>query len=371
MRWTYVATLLLSASVTTAAPSGTSGEALRSEITSLVRDLDAVSARGTERNEGPVRFEGIAWESPEGTIGGTSLLGAYLASEIAGAESRTHRIVSGPESVGERGLVGSLLGGSFARLKDGIRVTLRLFDEASGLKVSEVSRVLGFDLFPASALDGIEPPDAGNLRALAGLVEQYVGKNKSAFGLRVSTDRGKHAAYQEGESLAVYVEAEKDCHVRLYHVSWRDRTLTLIHPNRFSRDDEVRGGTVHRIPADTGEFMFEVSKPYGVDAILAVASETPFADDAEIASGWDGSSSGRAGRATPSLTGEQAVQYESGYVVETRIDESRLKGVLDRGLVIRPSTAGRQAPSSADGGEGVARAVCYFTTVPDLLRVLH
>lgn len=334
---------------------------LQREIDALVQQLDSVADRGGNERSGPTRVEGIAWESSDGQAFGTSALGAYLDQRVGESYSRRHPVTPLEDAVGQRGLFGTLLGGAFRPLSDGIRLTLKLIDSASGQTLSEASKVLATDLFPAKVLQGIQPPDPDNLRSLGSLVEQTIGEAGSAFGLRVSTDRGKHAAYAEGEPVSVFVESERDCYVRLYHISWKEKRMTLIFPNRYARDDFVEGGVIRRIPSDPRAFAFEAAPPYGVDAIVAVASEAPFPDDAQVASGWD--------RENGAEEGDTGLEDEGGYLVGRGIDAGRLEDVLRRGLVIRPGqdvAPSRENALTSEGSGGLARASCYFATVKNL-----
>lgn len=342
---------------------------LQKEIGALLVQLETVATRdGKATSRGPTRLEGIAWESPDGLAFGTSGLGAYLDRQVGAVFSRTHDIDSRDGVLGTRGGLGKLISGAFRPVAGGIRLTLRLIDELSDQKISEVSKVFGLDLFPAAALEDMEPPDSGNLLSLGNLVEQALGRSESAFDLRIRTDRGKHAAYVEGEVLSVFVEAERDCHVRLYHVSWKNRRMTLIHPNQFDRDDTVRAGVVRRIPSDPETAVFEVAPPYGVDAIVAVASETPFADEEEIASRWESGEDPPEDSSSEGSEGDD-LEYEDGYLVENNVDERSVEMVLERGLVVRP---GRQRHDGIDtaflagDSKAVARASCYFATVKKL-----
>ena len=364
------AALLVALPPNAGAGTDKSGSAkLQKEIDALVVQLESIASRGEKAaRSGPTRLDGIAWESPEGLTVGTSGLGDYLNRQVGEAYSQRYSVASRTGGVGSRGSWGKLLSGAFRRVAGGIRLTLQLIDGMSDKKLSEVSKVLGFDLFPPELLQSIEPPDSESLLSLGRLVEESIG-SESAFGLRVWTDRGKNAAYAEGEALSVFLEAERDCHVRLYHVSLKDRRLTLIHPNQHARDDFVSGGAVVRIPSDPNAVVFEVAKPYGVDAIVAVASEAPFADEEQVSSEWDSAE----GPMPNSNEGDaDDLQYEDGYVFEDSLESDGIKGVLDRGLLVRPGNERNDETGATEGSnavvesEGIARASCYFATVKKL-----
>ena len=120
------------------------------------------------------------------------------------------------------------------------------------------------------------------------------------------------------------------------------------------------------------EAVFEVVPPYGVDAIILVASVSPFTDGAILASQWEEEE----GDGDPSDSEDFTVAGD--YLVQTDIDTTRLEGVVAKGLLVRPMDPERD---SSPDGSGVSqiigslsavadvkttRATCYFTTLPRL-----
>jgi hypothetical protein len=264
------------------APS--SNRVLEREVDGLVRQLLASPGAkpGHTMPADALRYEGMAWESgPDGPVG-TSGLGVRLDGAVKGAlASRGIAPATGP-SVGSKGIGGTLLRGSFHVLKSGVGLTLSLVNSQTGQVLSEARRMLSPGALTSLPVEQYLPPGAGNARQLVQLVRESFAGGSSAFGLRISTDKGEQAAYYEGEALHVSVQADRDCYLRLYHISGSERALTLVFPNRNDRNSFVPAGSVKLIPSAGAGTTFEVSKPYGVDALIAVASAEPFDDDAWV-----------------------------------------------------------------------------------------
>jgi len=348
---------------------------LREMVDELYKGVAASGAKGTQTQT--VRLEGVGWETPDGHIGGTSALGAYLGERLGIALSEKSEILSPSETRGAKGFFGTIVRAIYKISKAGVRLTLRMIDGSSGGVVSEVTRELGYEIFPGVGASDTTPPQSGEAEALAALVDKSVGGRSSDFGLRVSTDRGTYGSYVEGEKLTVLVEAEKDCYVRVYHVAWEERTFTLLFPNKMEPEGFLSAGQVRRIPGPGMGYSFEVAKPYGVDAIIAVASAEPFEDQEKVSSRL--SDEGETADTTSS--GVDSVDTTNDYVEEKGVDEERFEEIVAKGLIIKeePGSSGLggvtdfrsqslvPATQSPLGSSGKARATCYFVTIKKLL----
>jgi hypothetical protein len=248
-----------------------------------------------------------------------------------------------------------ILRGAFQVLKTGVRLSLSVMDAQTGRVLSEAQRLLSPAALTGLAADELAPPDAASAVQLAQLIEQSFGGATSGFRLSVSTDRGSNAAYLNGERLRVLVASDRDCHLRLYHVSWRDRTLTLVFPNRSEPDGFLPAGVARTIPAEDARAVFEVSPPYGVDAIVAVASEAPFADDAFVASALG---TGAAAPGSIAYPTDEGVEPAGEYLAARGIDSTRVHRALAKGLLVRHLEPDPAAAGAGDGSE-------YPTTHPD------
>jgi hypothetical protein len=300
--------------------------------------------------------------------------------------SKESTLIPPEEADGSKGIFGSIVRGGYKLVRSGVSLTLVLLDRNSGNLLSAVTRVIEREVFPGMTEADIVPPDADDAGALAAMVRNVLGELSSGFDLRVSTDKGGFGAYKVGDDLSIFLESEKDCHVRVYHFSWDDRQLTLIFPNRVEQDGSLKAGEVRRIPGESEEYALEVTEPYGVDVIVAVASLEPFEDEETLLSRWLGGSKS-AGRGPG-----QEEQVGGDYFVESGVDAERFGEVMAKGLIVREGAGSQQGDTSgfvqlggSAGSEsdslrpsrlqsfmsslelsGRARATCYFVTIRKL-----
>jgi hypothetical protein len=79
-------------------------------------------------------------------------------------------------------------------------------------------------------------------------------------------------SYRVGDPLRIFFYAEKDCYLNLIDFGTSGRAR-VIFPNRYQRDNFVRGGTVIEIPGRRDdEFRYTVGGPRGVERLKAIAS---------------------------------------------------------------------------------------------------
>lgn len=356
---------------------------------SLVQTLlvRAAQSAGSSSPLSGIRFAGVAWDAGDGLSAGTSALGLRIDGAVEGA-----LVAQGAAAeAGSKGVGGRVLRGAFQVLKSGVKLTLSVVDSQSGGILAEVQSLLKPSSLAGIATEALLPPDHTNARLLAQLLQDTLGDTPAAFGIRVTTDRGENGAYFEGDRLHAVVEVDRDCYLRLYHISWSERALTLIFPNRSELNSFLPAGSRRQIPDDRNGAVFEVAKPYGVDAIVAVASTQPFADDAQVTAHLSGGSPGVPGSGSMPAAG--GVVGAGPYLTQPGVSESQARGVFARGLVVHhqdPAGAGVAAGGFANAGTAaqippgtlpadppawspaaalpvpaaLARAVCYFTTLP-------
>ena len=315
---------------------------MQKQVDELVGQLFAGATSGPRGRTptGAIRFDGIAWETGEGVSAGTSQLGLTLDQALTSALTGRRMVVAPGSLAGSKGIGSTLLRGGFQVLKSGVQLSLMLVDANSGQVISKAQRLMNPANFISLAQEEMLPPDAANARLLARLIGGSLGGASTAGGLQVSTNRGPQGAYAEGETLQVLVESDRDCYVRLYHISWSDRALTLVFPNRSDTDSYLAAGTLKSIPAQGTGVVFEVSKPYGVDALIAISSAAPFEDEAMVAAGLGGAT------AIPSSGAAKGVTRVGDFLTRQGISEAQAKGVLAKGLLVRLPEGG--APVAAD-----------------------
>lgn len=120
-----------------------------------------------------------------------------------------------------------------------------------------------------------------NAADLARQDEAFGREGVRDFGLEVWVDRGFGGTYREGEALIVFVRAERDCYVKLIHVSV-DGSMQLIFPNKFEIGNQLEAGRIYKIGGPGYGFAFTMKPPFGAETIRAVASTYQFADIAGV-----------------------------------------------------------------------------------------
>ncbi len=329
-------------------PSGQAAAALSSSDASLQKEIDAMvvevlaranqGTRSVESNV-PTKFEGVAWDAGEGLSAGTSRYGTQLNQAILASLS-DHGVPVQPVGVTGRSLGGRLLKGGFRILKTGLELSLAVVEAGTGQQLSKVTKLLRTSMaVVAGDIESVLPPGSENLKSLIRLVKASLATGPAPFGLRVSTDRGAHGAFTVGEKLHVLVESDRDCYLRLYHVSWTDKSMTLVFPNEADTNPLIKAGSLKVIPAEGSGVSFEAAEPTGVDALVAIASEQPFEDEPLVAAQLGGSAS------TPASQTRE-VQRVGPYLVAQGVSEQRARQIMTRGLFVRVPKA--EAPSGSN-----------------------
>jgi len=83
--------------------------------------------------------------------------------------------------------------------------------------------------------------------------------------------------YRVGDIVEFTLTVDVDCYVTVINVS-ADGTIAIVFPNRFDRDNRVKGGVPYRIPPrrarDEG-FELRATPPFGDDLTIAIATKEP------------------------------------------------------------------------------------------------
>ncbi|MBI5568366.1 MAG: DUF4384 domain-containing protein [Desulfomonile tiedjei] len=91
--------------------------------------------------------------------------------------------------------------------------------------------------------------------------------------VKLWTDRKR---YRIGEPVRFYFYSERDCYLNLVSFGSSGK-VRVIFPNRFQKDNFVRGGKVVEIPTNReDEFMFRVEGPAGRESVRAIATRNKY-----------------------------------------------------------------------------------------------
>ena len=92
-----------------------------------------------------------------------------------------------------------------------------------------------------------------------------------------SSDSQSVPDYQVGDPIRIYTSVSRSAYVYLFNVD-PDGNVMLILPNNYSGGSNyLFAGEVKAFPSDQDAFTFDIAAPYGLNKVLALASETPLA----------------------------------------------------------------------------------------------
>ena len=77
--------------------------------------------------------------------------------------------------------------------------------------------------------------------------------------------------YRPGESVALTVETNQDSYIWVFDTGTSGR-VHQVFPNKFAKDNFVRGGQPITLPAADAKYRFVASEPTGVELLTVIAS---------------------------------------------------------------------------------------------------
>jgi hypothetical protein len=162
---------------------------------------------------------------------------------------------------------GFILTGSYWEEKDKLKVTALLRDDTSGDAIASVSCFIplasleqsGVDFKPENYKDAMT-----NMKMFA--KDELKG---GELQVEVLTNKGKDGQiYSEGETLKLFVRANRECYVRfIYHLA--DGSKVLLLDNYYINRDKVN--QVYELP-----YTFECAEPFGVETLQVNAQTEMF-----------------------------------------------------------------------------------------------
>ncbi|HOV14086.1 MAG TPA: DUF4384 domain-containing protein, partial [Spirochaetota bacterium] len=98
------------------------------------------------------------------------------------------------------------------------------------------------------------------------------------FNIRIWPNKGDNATYKDGEYLIPYFISNKDCYVRVYLIG-ADGNAMMVFPNFYNKNNFIQKNKIYKIgDPKFSSFLIELTKPYGCEMLVAVASSTEFQD---------------------------------------------------------------------------------------------
>lgn len=152
-----------------------------------------------------------------------------------------------------------------------IRIRISLTDLATGGLISETHYAIPEEALPKKI--SVVPSTAAVQTASS--LNSLISEQAKDFVLSLSTDRGKGAAYKDGEKLVLLVSSSRDAYLKIYHVD-ANGVAQRIWPNRFGGSGRIRAGQAMTFPGPSDGFEYILGRPYGTEYIKAIASILPF-----------------------------------------------------------------------------------------------
>jgi uncharacterized caspase-like protein len=151
---------------------------------------------------------------------------------------------------------------------------------------------------------------------------------RTDFPLTVWPDK---STYRDGESMRIYVRADKDCYLRLYH---RDveGNVQLIFPNPWQQDNRVKAKQPVAVPDAKASFQFTAAAPFGSEIVIAVASTSQFAD-------------------------LEKVQWKPGEFIDYGAGPAAFAGIKTRGMKVGAARSDASPPSQFSEAEAIIRVM--------------
>lgn len=110
--------------------------------------------------------------------------------------------------------------------------------------------------------------------AAAALAVANAQVQATALQVKAALDRGDGGIYRKGDRLHVFVQASRDCHLKVLYRQV-DGKQVVIFPNRYHPDAFVRKGELCQIPPGDGTFEWVVQEPFGVEMLKVLACTEP------------------------------------------------------------------------------------------------
>jgi hypothetical protein len=97
-------------------------------------------------------------------------------------------------------------------------------------------------------------------------------KNKdSKLKISVWSDREDNT-YELGDEASFFFKAAQDSYVTLFNIGTSGK-VTVLYPNKWSKDNFVRSGRVYKVPPKNAGYTFKMSGPAGTEVLKAIVTK--------------------------------------------------------------------------------------------------
>jgi hypothetical protein len=93
-------------------------------------------------------------------------------------------------------------------------------------------------------------------------------QHKPSFNIEIWTDKKR---YRVGEEIRFYFRSDRDCYLTLIDYETNGNVKVLF-PNRYYRDNFIRGSKIYVIPGREYGFKLTIEPPSGIERLKAIAT---------------------------------------------------------------------------------------------------
>ncbi len=171
--------------------------------------------------------------------------------------------------------IDGIMQGKYWERQKGIEVVLYLNTKGGGRHTTSF-------FLPKEAMEDLLPPNAELISTRIRETQRLFPRED--FRVRIWVDRGEGSIYRDGDTMLVYVWADRDCYIKVFYISTQGE-ITLIFPNQYQQDNFLPGGIARTLGGEESPFAFVASAPYGSEVLKIVAQSKQFSDIEEIIQG--------------------------------------------------------------------------------------
>ncbi|MDR3198001.1 MAG: caspase family protein [Planctomycetaceae bacterium] len=106
-----------------------------------------------------------------------------------------------------------------------------------------------------------------------GITIEKIQNDNARFSVGITLNH-ENNIYTEDELLTASVKSSEDGYLYLLHIG-ADNTKTMLIPNKFQADNEIKSGTAVGFPSSDSDFRFRVTPPFGTEKIIAFVTKKP------------------------------------------------------------------------------------------------
>lgn len=186
-----------------------------------------------------------------------------------------------PENLGALAGADAILIGKFEDFNKKIKISALIRDVKSREVISDASVLIPKEAVPAAIAVFSENYGEVSFADLTDEPEDTLDMVFEDIHLEVFVDHSVDNQYKVGESMKIYIKADKDCYIRVLYRDTEGENLMLF-PRRETDNDFIKANQTYVIPPDNSYKIVAV-EPYGTECLKVFASSRPFGSIQSVA----------------------------------------------------------------------------------------